>query len=116
MLIKILLGLAVIIVGIIIASRFQPQTYTVERTGTISAPVVASTGRPLHQSQRGLSVSQFTPPESVSLGQLAVDAAAPPWLMAPARATCLTYLTQSTTPVQQKAPALRESGLLSAPG
>jgi hypothetical protein len=38
MLIKILLGLAVIIVGIIIASRFQPHTYTVERTGTIAAP------------------------------------------------------------------------------
>lgn len=38
MLIKILLGLAVIVAGIIIASRFQPDTYTVERTGTIAAP------------------------------------------------------------------------------
>ena len=33
-----LLGLAVIIVGILIASRFQSDTYTVERTGTIAAP------------------------------------------------------------------------------
>jgi hypothetical protein len=38
MLIATLLGLAVIIVGIVIASRFQPDTYTVERTGTIAAP------------------------------------------------------------------------------
>ncbi len=45
MLIKILLGLAVIIVGIIIASRFQPHTYTVERTGTIAAPPRSNTAR-----------------------------------------------------------------------
>ncbi len=38
MLIKILIGLAVIVVGIIILSRFQANTYTVERTGTIAAP------------------------------------------------------------------------------
>ena len=42
MLIKILLSLAVIIaviiVGIVVASRLQPETYTVERTGTIAAP------------------------------------------------------------------------------
>lgn len=37
MLIKILIGLLVVIVGIIIVSRFQANTYTVERTGIISA-------------------------------------------------------------------------------
>ncbi len=35
---KILIGLAVVIVGIIIVSRFQPEDYSVERTGTIAAP------------------------------------------------------------------------------
>ena len=35
---KILLILAVLIAGIIIVSRFQPDSYTVERTATISAP------------------------------------------------------------------------------
>lgn len=35
---KILIGLAVIIVGIIVVSRFQRDNYTVERTGTIAAP------------------------------------------------------------------------------
>lgn len=35
---KILIGLAVIVVGIIIVSRFQPEDYAVERTGTIAAP------------------------------------------------------------------------------
>lgn len=38
MLKKILLGLAIIIVGIIIVSRFQPDSYTVERTAIIAAP------------------------------------------------------------------------------
>ena len=38
MLKKILIVLAVIIVGIVIASRFQPDGYTVERTGIITAP------------------------------------------------------------------------------
>ncbi len=35
---KILIGLAVILVGIIIVSRSQPDSYTVERTATIAAP------------------------------------------------------------------------------
>jgi ribosome-associated toxin RatA of RatAB toxin-antitoxin module len=35
---KILLGLLILVVGIIIVSRFQPDTYTVERTGLIAAP------------------------------------------------------------------------------
>lgn len=38
MLKKIVIGLVAVIVVIIIVSRFQPDTYTVERTGTISAP------------------------------------------------------------------------------
>jgi hypothetical protein len=38
MLIAIILGLAVIIAGVLIASRFQPDNYTVQRTGTIAAP------------------------------------------------------------------------------
>lgn len=38
MLKKILLGLLAIVVIIIIVSRFQPDTYTVERTATIEAP------------------------------------------------------------------------------
>ncbi len=38
MLIKILIGLVVVVVAIIILSRFQADTYTVERTGTIAAP------------------------------------------------------------------------------
>lgn len=39
MLKKILLVLAIIIVGIIVASRFQPSSYTVERSATIDAPI-----------------------------------------------------------------------------
>mgnify|MGYP003382719264 CR=1 FL=1 len=35
---KLLIGLAVVIVGIIIVSRFQPDGYTVERSATIAAP------------------------------------------------------------------------------
>ncbi len=35
---KILIGLLVIIVGIVIVSRFQPDSYTVERSATIAAP------------------------------------------------------------------------------
>ncbi|MBK7084778.1 MAG: SRPBCC family protein [Flavobacteriales bacterium] len=35
---KLLIGLAVVIVGIIIVSRFQPDSYTVERSATIAAP------------------------------------------------------------------------------
>lgn len=35
---KILLVLATVIVGIIIVSRFQPDSYTVERSATIAAP------------------------------------------------------------------------------
>ncbi|QQR86318.1 MAG: SRPBCC family protein [Flavobacteriales bacterium] len=38
MLIKILIGLAVVVIVIIVVSRFQPNTYTVARTGTIAAP------------------------------------------------------------------------------
>ena len=38
MLIKILIVLAVVVVGIIILSRFQANTYSVERTGIIAAP------------------------------------------------------------------------------
>lgn len=38
MFLKILLGLAAILIGILIASRFQPQNYTVERTGILLAP------------------------------------------------------------------------------
>jgi len=38
MLKKILLGLVAIIAIIVIISRFQPDTYTVERTGTVAAP------------------------------------------------------------------------------
>ncbi|MEO8590949.1 MAG: SRPBCC family protein [Flavobacteriales bacterium] len=38
MLIKILIGLAVVVICIIIVSRFQANTYTVERTGSIAAP------------------------------------------------------------------------------
>ena len=35
---KILIGLAVVIAGIIVLSRFQPDTYKVERIGTVAAP------------------------------------------------------------------------------
>jgi hypothetical protein len=38
MLKKILLVIAIIVVGIIIVSRFQPDSYTVERSSTIEAP------------------------------------------------------------------------------
>ncbi|MBL7981779.1 MAG: SRPBCC family protein [Flavobacteriales bacterium] len=38
MLKKILLAIAIIIAGIIIVSRFQPDNYTVERSATIDAP------------------------------------------------------------------------------
>lgn len=38
MLLAIILGLAVIIAGVLITSRFQPDNYTVQRTGTIAAP------------------------------------------------------------------------------
>jgi uncharacterized protein YndB with AHSA1/START domain len=38
MLKKILLVIAIIVVGIIIVSRFQPDSYTVERSATIAAP------------------------------------------------------------------------------
>lgn len=38
MLKKILLVIAIVLVGIIIASRFQPASYTVERSATIDAP------------------------------------------------------------------------------
>lgn len=38
MLIKILIGLAVVVVIIIVVSRFQENTYTVARTGSIMAP------------------------------------------------------------------------------